>query len=94
MEFKCKYCNGTKYRQISVMVKQCEECGRQIVSEGTVCKELDFTEEKDNTIKEKVANAKFDEFFPYRIKTRIKPDGNVEYYIDDHWANLYYNARI
>ena len=46
MEFKCKYCNGTKYRQISVMVKQCEECGRQIASEGMVCKELDFTEEK------------------------------------------------
>lgn len=34
MEFKCKYCNGTKYKQVSVLVKQCAECGRQIMSEG------------------------------------------------------------
>ena len=47
MDFKCKYCNGTKYRQISVMVKQCEECGRQIASEGVVDDKLDFSEEKD-----------------------------------------------
>ena len=47
MEFKCKYCNGTKYRQISVMVKQCEECGRQIASEGVVDDKLDFSEERN-----------------------------------------------
>lgn len=67
MEFKCKYCNGTKYRQISTLVKQCEKCGRQINSEGVVDEKLDFTEDADIT-KEKL-NAKFNPFNLY--STRI-----------------------
>lgn len=65
MKFKCKYCNGTKYRQISIWVKQCEECGRQINSEGIVDEKLDFTEDVDVT-KEK-SNAKFNPFL-YSVK--------------------------
>jgi len=81
MEFKCKYCNGTKYRQISTLVKQCEECGRQINSEGIVDEKLDFTEDVDIT-KEKL-NAKYK---PFNLHSTIMNDGSMLYYISpDLW---------
>lgn len=80
MEFKCKYCNGTKYRQISTLVKQCEECGRQINSEVIVDEKLDFTEDADIT-KEKL-NAKFNPFTLH--STRMT--GSMFYYANpDLW---------
>lgn len=84
MEFKCKNCNSTKYRQISSLVKQCEECGMQIQSKGIVDpKVLDMTEEKDEktNIKSKATEFEFSPIFrPYIIRPRIRPDGTIEYY--------------
>lgn len=86
MEFKCKNCNSTKYRQISSQVKQCEECGMLTQSKGVVDpKVLDCTEEKDKTKQKE--KEEFDAEFikiirsnPYRICQRIRPDGMIEYY--------------
>jgi hypothetical protein len=90
MEFKCKNCNSTKYRQISISVKQCEECGMQIKSEGIVDpKVLDCTEEPDNNVKKygkidfSVNPESFSDFL--KTKKRIRPDGMIEYYIDGDW---------
>lgn len=81
MEFKCKYCNGTKYRQISTLVKQCEECGRQIKSEGIVDEKLDFTEDVD--IATEKLNAKYDQFNLYSTR---RPGTYTLYYINpDLW---------
>ena len=88
MEFKCKNCNSTKYRQISPQVKQCEECGMQIQSKGVVDpKVLDVTEEQEETKQNKEINPKsdfiqtqFNPFNPFIIHKRIRTDGMIEYY--------------
>lgn len=90
MEFKCKNCNSTKYRQISISVKQCEECGMQTQSEGSIDpKILDVTEEPDNNAKKhkEIKSSFYPKFSysPFKIKERIGPDGRVEYYIDGDW---------
>lgn len=90
MEFKCKNCNSTKYRQISISVKQCEECGMQTQSEGLIDpKILDVTEEPDNKEKKykEIDNSDYQKLSsnPFMIKQRIRPDGTIEYYIDRVW---------
>ena len=56
----------------------------------TYRKELDFTEEKDNTVKDKVVNEVFNGI---RIKKRISQDDNIEYYIDGTpWININYTT--
>ena len=81
MEFKCKYCNGTKYRQISTLVKQCEECGRQIKSEGVVDEKLDFTEDIDITT-EKLKT----KYIPFNFRITNTAGNSSLYYVDpDLW---------
>lgn len=77
MEFKCKYCNGTKYRQISTLVKQCEECGRQIKSEGVVDEKLDFTEDVDITKKKPRTKYK-----PFNLGSMNTTGSSTMYYIN------------
>ena len=90
MEFKCKNCNSTKYRQISSQVKQCEECGMLTQSKGVVDpKVLDCTEEKDEKKQKKGIDPElnFIRYDTYEIGRRIRPDGTIEYY-PILWDNL------
>ena len=86
MEFKCKNCNSTKYRQISISVKQCEECGMQTQSEGSIDpKILDVTEEPDTTKKKGKEINPESSFNPFRVPKVhriVDNDGAMHFYID------------
>ena len=80
MNFKCK-CGSTKYRQISTLVKQCEECGRQTQSEGIVDERLDFTEDVDIT-KKKLST----KYKPFNFRSTNMTGSSTFYYVDpDLW---------